>query len=257
MVRLHATVQGKGPDLVLLHGWGMNSTVWEPVLPALTAGYRVTSVDLPGHGRSPVLSGSRSAVWLDALFDVAPAGAAWLGWSLGGMLALAAADSRPDDVAAVVTVASNLRFVASGDWPEAVSPELLQDIATGVTVEPVKTLQRFVALQFLATRDAKALSRRLREEIAAARPAVAGLEAGLDVLRSIDNRARLQGVQVAIQMLFGQKDKLVPVAVANSIAELNPDVDIQTIANAGHAPFLTHPAAFLAAVKPFLAAYVE
>jgi pimeloyl-[acyl-carrier protein] methyl ester esterase len=57
-------------------------------------------------------------------------------------------------------------------------------------------------------------------------------------------------------MLFGEKDKLVPSGVAQSIADLNPEVDVRTIAGAGHAPFLTHPTTFLAAVKPFLAAHV-
>ena len=43
---------GTGPDLVLVHGWGMNAAVWEPLLPAMSAHFRVTVLELPGHGGS-------------------------------------------------------------------------------------------------------------------------------------------------------------------------------------------------------------
>ena len=68
----------------------------DPWLDALAQRARLHIVDLPGHGRSP---------WHDDLTDlprlarevsaVVPAGAAVLGWSLGGMVALEIARSRP------------------------------------------------------------------------------------------------------------------------------------------------------------------
>ncbi len=44
---------GKGPLLVLLHGWGLNSRVWDPVLPQLGRRFTTVCLDLPGHGASP------------------------------------------------------------------------------------------------------------------------------------------------------------------------------------------------------------
>ncbi len=257
MKQLHCETRGVGPDLVLLHGWGMGAQVWAPVLPELTARYRVTCVDLPGHGDSPVLAGDDLSLWLEALLAVAPEGAVWMGWSLGGMLALAAAEARPDSIGGVVSVASNLRFIATDDWPEAISPETFQDVVDGITVDPVKTLQRFIALQFLGVREAAAEPHRLRAQVAASRPSSAGLLAGLDMLRAIDNRSRMGNVEVPVQMLFGEKDKLVPSAVTRAIQVLNPAVDIATIAGAGHAPFLTHTDVFLHTVKPFFAAHAS
>ena len=43
---------GRGPPLVLLHGWAMHSGLWAPLLPRLAERYRVHPVDLPGHGHS-------------------------------------------------------------------------------------------------------------------------------------------------------------------------------------------------------------
>ena len=73
--------------MVLVHGWGMHSGVWEDVVEALLDHCRVTLLDLPGHGYS------RSMVAGHALNDLAAALAArrrreppewvgrWVGWS--------------------------------------------------------------------------------------------------------------------------------------------------------------------------------
>ena len=49
---LHIHTIGKGPDLVMLHGWGMHAGVWRLVSTSLAANFRVHTVDLPGHGQS-------------------------------------------------------------------------------------------------------------------------------------------------------------------------------------------------------------
>jgi pimeloyl-[acyl-carrier protein] methyl ester esterase len=43
---------GDGPDLVLLHGWGMDSGIWDGVRDQLSQMFRVHVVDLPGYGAS-------------------------------------------------------------------------------------------------------------------------------------------------------------------------------------------------------------
>jgi len=77
---------GKGSDLVLLHGWGMNSAVWEPVIDELDQHFTVTCVDLPGHGFSTLSDTENTGLddWADAIAAVVPVNAIWLGWSLGG-----------------------------------------------------------------------------------------------------------------------------------------------------------------------------
>ena len=52
---LQVDVQGHGPDLVMLHGWGMHSAVWSDWADALASEFRVHCVDLPGHGNSLAL----------------------------------------------------------------------------------------------------------------------------------------------------------------------------------------------------------
>ncbi|NHZ69836.1 MAG: alpha/beta fold hydrolase, partial [Thermotogales bacterium] len=49
---LHVDVYGAGPDLVLVHGWGMHGGIWSDWAGELSSCFRVWVVDLPGHGNS-------------------------------------------------------------------------------------------------------------------------------------------------------------------------------------------------------------
>jgi pimeloyl-[acyl-carrier protein] methyl ester esterase len=83
-LELHCRSVGTGPDLVLLHGWGLHAGIWDPVVETLSARFRLHLYDLPGHGLSaPVEHFTRDEVCA-ALARSAPAQAYWLGWSLGG-----------------------------------------------------------------------------------------------------------------------------------------------------------------------------
>ena len=51
MSALYFEVQGRGRDVVLLHGWGLNLRVWDELAEALARRFRVIAIDLPGHGK--------------------------------------------------------------------------------------------------------------------------------------------------------------------------------------------------------------
>ena len=62
---IHVETSGCGPDLVLLHGWGVTGAAWGQTTTLLAKKFRVHSVDLPGHGASTVCK----PYTLDALTD--------------------------------------------------------------------------------------------------------------------------------------------------------------------------------------------
>ena len=87
---VHVESVGRGRPLVLLHGWGMHSGLWSPLLPWLIESYRLHLVDLPGHGYSdalvtpPPLSLRRVVEAVELAMAETPAPLMILGWSLGG-----------------------------------------------------------------------------------------------------------------------------------------------------------------------------
>lgn len=252
-MQLHCRRVGQGPDLVLLHGWGLHAGIWEPVIESLSARFRLHLYDLPGHGRSASAQGFTLESVCAALAESAPAQAHWLGWSLGGMVALAFAALHPQRVARLALAASNPQFVASEDWPQAMAPEVLADFARALREDYAATLNRFLGLVARGAPD-NAVLRRLRQEVKAApAPTLEGLRSGLEILRAADLRRQLVELPMPTLLLAGTRDTLVPVAALRDLAERYPQLRLQEFAQAGHAPFISHPQAFVAALVEFFA----
>ena len=139
---MHINSIGQGPDLVLVHGWSMHSGVWQPLVDLLGEHFRCHLVDLPGHGQSEWHEGDFELTrLLDNLSLALPQDAMWLGWSLGGMVALAMAQHYPDKVKKLILLASNPRFVQTDDWPCAMAAEVFNTFSASLADDQQQTLQ--------------------------------------------------------------------------------------------------------------------
>ena len=248
------------PDLVLLHGWGMHSVVWDPIVPALLEHYQVTVIDLPGMGRSPLPRGDYDLNYvIQHVLAVAPARAVWMGWSLGGEIATAIAARHPERVSALLLVASNPSFAQREDWPCAMVSQQLQQFRDFYEEDPEGTLIRFLSLQCRGSRRMKEDLRFLQEIMyLQGLPAPQALRAGLRLLAELDVRADFQRLTQPVQIVLGANDVLVPATLAPTLQALahgSPRIcQISVLAESGHVPFLSEPDAFLAAILPFLVA---
>lgn len=254
-LNLNSDIQGEGPDLVLLHGWGMNGGVWATLLPRLTPHFRVTRIDLPGHGGSPFDPEADSiGAWGEACLAAAPERAVWLGWSLGGQVAQWVAVNHPGRVAGLVSVCGSPRFTRADDWPHGMVRGTLQQFAGALAANYRQTLDRFLALQVRGDDDARATLRLLRQEIAT-RPEAdpRALEMGLGLLRGVDLREELLRLCVPSLWLFGERDQLIPSGVAEDLRLLlsAQRPDIRVLPRAAHAPFISAPGAFMEALSEF------
>jgi len=233
---------GNGPDLVLLHGWGMNAGVWQLLLPALRERFRVTVIELPGHGASSFDRQLDLDAWVDACLDVAPGKAAWVGWSLGGLIAQQAALAEPTRCNSLCLVCSTPSFVQRDHWQTAMPPAVFDQFAQNLVDDPQVTLKRFLGLQVKGAEDARTVLRALNDALTGRPPAdVQALQIGLSLLLETDLRDRLADLQVPVHWLFGGRDTLVPIVAERAIAALMPRATHEVIEPAGHAPLLSHP----------------
>ena len=140
---VHAVVMGSGPDLVLIHGASGNTRDMTFALaPRLAEHYRVIVLDRPGLGYTDRIGeGGASITEQAALLQSAAAtlGAAHpivLGHSYGGAVALAWAVTRPDTLAALVSVAG-----AAKPWDAPLPPlyRLLSNPVLGPLAAPLLT----------------------------------------------------------------------------------------------------------------------
>jgi pimeloyl-[acyl-carrier protein] methyl ester esterase len=233
---LRVDVQGCGPDLVMLHGWGMHSAIWADWAESLASDYCVHCVDLPGHGSSDVVAEDTLEAWASEVMRVVPEGAWWLGWSLGGLLAQQAAHLFPGALRGLVLVAGTPRFVTNSDWLHGVDGEVFAQFALQLEDEPERTLTRFLALQVRGAKDSATTLRQLRSRLQQRPPArSAALSSGLKLLSHSDLRGSTAALKLPIHWLLGERDTLISTAMAGDLGG-----DFHIVPGAGHAPFLSH-----------------
>jgi pimeloyl-[acyl-carrier protein] methyl ester esterase len=251
---LYIETQGQGPDLVLLHGWGLHGGVWDTLMPRLTPHLRVTRVDLPGHGRSRhvPMPASLTELTLQVMAGIAP-GAVLLGWSLGGLVALEAALEMPQRLRGLILANTTPRFITAADWSDGMPLETLQEFADGLAADYQETLRRFLSLQVRGDESARAWLRELRESLFAhGEPDTASLATGLDLLRDSDLRSKLGQVSVPTLVLAGGYDRLTPPGVSEFMAQQIPDARLEIFPKSAHAPFISHADGFAAALLGFV-----
>ena len=251
---LHVEVSGDGPDVVLLHGWAMHGGVFAPLVARLQDRCRVHVVDLPGHGASracnvPLTLADSAA----AVAAVVPRGAAWCGWSLGGLIALHAA-SHGTSMRALAMVCASPCFVRKDGWRWGMSPDIFRDFAQGLRDDWRGTLDRFLALEAFGSDHAKEELRSLRDAVLArGEPAASVLADGLQLLETSDLRDVLPGLALPSAWIAGRRDRLVDPRAMKEAVSLTPDATFNIIDHAGHAPFLTHADAVVDALQPLFA----
>jgi pimeloyl-[acyl-carrier protein] methyl ester esterase len=240
--------------LVCIHGWGMNLRAFEPLREALRNEHHSWALDLPGHGRSD---------WHDARADLEsqlqdlqatlPERCVLVGWSLGGQLAVELARRRPQQVRALVIVASTPRFTQAPDWPQGLDAETMRAFEYLLEQDWRQTLRDFVQLQVRGGRNAEGTQLQLEAALQAhGQPRIAALRAGLAMLTGLDQRAVLAGVQQPTLVLSGQNDRVTPPAAGRWMSEAMPNARHVQIARAAHAPLLSHTEEVVAAMSAFL-----
>lgn len=259
MDKLYVEAIGSGrTPLVLIHGWAMHGGVFAPLVEALRAHCTLYLVDLPGHGHSRdcTLPLDDLTALANSLVAATPP-AIWLGWSLGGLVALNAALEHPGHVQALAMLCATPRFTAAADWPDGRDPALLRQLAEQLREDYHATLDHFLALETLGSKDPRGELRQLRELVfARGEPHAAALRQGLALLENADLRDRLDRLRIPNAWIAGRRDRLVHPQVMAWSAQRGGG-SYAAIEHAGHAPFFGHAdalaqhlLALIAAVAP-------
>lgn len=235
---------GAGPTLVLLHGAGDQSGTWANVVTSLAASHRLVIPDLAGHGRSDPAEGpieiSQVLRGVEATLSQGPQDPVTIvGNSLGAWIGLLYAHAHPDRVARLILVnggairgdrddvslTPRTRAEAEALMKELRDPQ--SDAIKGFVLDDVvRVAQTGPLARFAAT--------------------AAGMEAFL-----LDGR--LHEVQVPVDLIWGESDKLFPLAYAQRMMAALPASRLRTIPNCGHVPHQECPTRFKATLAEVLA----
>jgi pimeloyl-ACP methyl ester carboxylesterase len=260
-------VAGSGSPLVLLHGIGDSSATWESVLPALARRHLVVAPDLLGHGHSDKPRADYSvAAYANGVRDLLGVlgleRVTLVGHSLGGGVAMQFAYQYPDRVERLVLVGSG------GAGPE-VTPLLRAASLPGAQLAMAALRLPGVRLQIGALAEMLRLTRSdhgvdAREvlRVIDALPDATARAAFLRTLRAVvDWRGQVVTMLdrcyltrgMPTLLVWGGRDAVVPVAHAHRAHEAMPGSRLEIVEGAGHFPFHTDPARFVALVDEFVA----
>jgi pimeloyl-ACP methyl ester carboxylesterase len=246
-----------GVPLILIHGLAGSIESWEPVLSGLAASHRTIALDLPGHGHSD--KPTAFSYQMDAMVEtvervLAARGverAVWIGNSIGGQIALAAAVAGSQSVAGIV-------LVNSTGVDEAAMTALLSSPdrikARAGVARDASLLDAALALMFTDPSSAPAL--RLAEvRLASARAPDRAAHARAVMHTAVRARqaqleAALDRVRVPALVIWGEQDRLLGTASLGPLATLR-GVSILRLSGVGHMPQLEAPAAVERAIVEF------
>jgi len=255
---LYIEKAGRGPiPLVLLHGWAMHGGVLAPLVDALADRCTMHVVDLPGHGWSRDCGLPLEPSACAAAIAQATPPALWLGWSLGGLIALTAALEQPQQVRGLAMLCATPRFVRDDSWPWGSDATLVHQLALDLETDYHATIDRFLALEAMGSADPRAELRRLRElAFARGEPELRVLQEGIRILETRDLRAQLPSLRQPSAWIAGRRDRLVhPQAMEWSAQQAHGRY--AQIEHAGHAPFFAHADEVAQALQPLLDSFDE
>jgi pimeloyl-[acyl-carrier protein] methyl ester esterase len=254
-------VEGSGPDLVLIHGWGICSVAFESVLPFLTPFFRVHLIDLPGYGDNIDIGAEIKTIdqLVDEIHGSIPKNSCVLGWSLGGLIAMYYAVRFSADISSYITVCSSPCFceeLSEFDQHDQIWPGVERRILKAFMrlVKPKnkdEVCDHFLAMQAMGSPSIRHDIRCLRKAIAAKpKPLYEGLQFGLNLLNQLDLRESCRNLKIPSLHIFGDSDRIVSAEVAaywNSI----PSAKVVIFKKTSHNPFLSDPEEFAKVLHKF------
>jgi pimeloyl-[acyl-carrier protein] methyl ester esterase len=217
--------------LVLLSGWGIDARIWHGLDSHWPDDITVTTPDWPGYGRHGALTDPTDVASLaQAMHEVLPSDAVWVGWSLGGLLAAAMLRFLPSP-RALVMLGMTPRFTATGT--RGVTGRELALFQAAFARDPQRTWAHFVRWQVNGEPSPNAAQQRLEKMIGKAMPAdIPTLKAGLEQLASWDLHHTLSHAPCPVVYLRGEDDPLLPPPEGYSP---------QVLAGSGHCPQVSIP----------------
>ncbi len=253
------------PTIVCVHGLGGSAVNWSAIAPALTDRFRLLAPDLAGHGLTQSMGRETTVTANRALLhrfieSVPGAPVILMGNSMGGMISLIQAANAPDAVAGLILLDPALPVVLTRPDPlvtamfaayatpglgwvlmayrRSLSPEAAVAMTLSLCCVDTGRVPADVVAQHVAiARHRLQFADATRDFLAAAR----SVTATTGYVRGLTYRRGIRTITAPVLLVHGERDRLVPVAVARAAAQANPSWSLKVLPDIGHVPQLEAP----------------
>ena len=226
--------------IVLLHPFPVDARFWDDVTPTLAAmGHDVIAPDLPGFGQRAAEPGWTMNGEADRLATEIPDGAAVVGLSMGGYLALALVARHPSTVGSLVLADTRA---------EAEPPEDMQarrDTAQALRANGTEEFVEAFVPRALGPHPRASVVERLTA-LASAQSAEAMADATLAIAGRDEHTGTLATITAPTLVIVGEHDAITPPALSTAMAAALPHAALAIIGGAGHMTAIEQPEEFAA-----------
>lgn len=247
--------RGDKTPVVLIHGWAMSCRVWGNVTRVLVeAGHEVIAYDQRGCGRSDkdfddasIAAGAADVVKLMATLNVQSA--VLNGWSLGGAIAVAAADKLGDRCKGLVlTCGATPRFEQCADFPHGIPEGGVAGTVEMFNENPLVFLHQ-LAQGVCAKDPGEGVVDWMAGLFKESGP-LAG--ASIAELGSVDQRAIMKSLTIPVLNIIGAKDGVADPEVGRYACSIQQHGELVEFEDCGHAPFIEDFPRYQAELSRFL-----
>lgn len=257
--RHHAIVSGQGDTaLVFLHGFGCDRDIWRFVSPAFEADCRTLVYDHAGCGRAvPAWSPQRHASLegyaedlVELIDDAGFSRVVCVAHSIGGVMALMAAEQRPERFEHVLLLAPSPRFINDppgyvGGFERADLDEMFQLMESNHF-----GWAHFLAPLAIGEGNPHSLVQQFEAGLCALEPRIARHFARLAFL--VDARELMSRARVPTTIVQTLRDSIAPRAVGQWLHRHMPGSRLREIDIAGHCPHVSHPGLTIELIREVL-----
>ena len=237
-----------GPDILLLHGWGCDVSLWKPVIDRLSGAFHVTALDFPGHGKSgkppePWDARAFARMTADVIGQLGISGCAIIGHSHGGRTALRLALDYPDALSKlIITSGSGLRAKPS-------AAKTLRQRSYKIMKSGLLALEKARVFGSLPERGLDALRQRFGS--ADYRALSKDMRGTFVLLVNTDLTDELHKISVPTLLIWGDKDTETPLWMGELMEREIPDSGLVVFEGADHFAYLREPDRFCRVVASF------
>ncbi|AKD54716.1 alpha/beta fold hydrolase [Spirosoma radiotolerans] len=232
------------PIICLIHGHGVDASIWESIYADLALGHSVLTPDFARLSVQTTIEG-----YAEELYDVLQAAevekAVLIGHSMGGYMALALAEHHPELVQGLVLYHSTA--TADDEAKREARQQVIKTLQTeGTTPFIQKQMPKMVAPAYSPEKTEELITRFLTlpaEALAAGVTAIAGRPDRTAVLRNAD---------FPVLLVLGREDQLIPYDKTAQLADLSTQIRVAVIEQAGHLSMVEQPEAATQVIRSFV-----
>jgi pimeloyl-[acyl-carrier protein] methyl ester esterase len=252
----HYDIAGDGEALLFIHGFGVSSRLWKAQVDHFSTGFKVITVDLPGHGESGWQDVGLIDMAVDLNFILGKLGVDQvnvIGSSFGGLIGLYLLKTGPEKIQRITFVGSLPKFARTPDYPAGLDIERIRKLSSQFDGDYAAMLEIFFRSLFSRQdRESERFKWIKQFHKSDAVPRREALKKFLDILEREDARDVLAHVNGRVQFINGTEDYIVPVEAMKWMEQMLPWANFDYFEGVGHFPFLIKPREFNELLEGFL-----